>query len=284
MRAVILAAGMGSRLGEQTCGPKALLRVAGQTLLERHLQLLERVGVGPVAIVAGFEQPKLDRELDRLDTLSHVLARPTLLHNARYTRGSIVSLWCARQWLLDADDGVLVMDGDVLYPQEMLDALARRCDPRKIGVLMDRNVRAEDHEAVKICLANGHLVDMTKRPSSPERFDCVGESVGLFRLPPPAARAVTAEIGLRVMHDALDEPFEWALRDVLRRTSVPIEIHDVTGMPWIEIDFPDDLRRARDVIMPRIADGPPFRAPARPKVARAADVIATGATLDRIAR
>ena len=48
-------------------------------------------------------------------------------------------------------------------------------------------------------------------------------------------------------------PHEEAIRDFLREGTQPVEVVDVTGMPWIEIDFPADVERAERDILPRLS-------------------------------
>jgi choline kinase len=55
-------------------------------------------------------------------------------------------------------------------------------------------------------------------------------------------------------------PHEEAVRDLLRERSHVVEVADVTGAPWIEIDFPNDVTRAAEEILPLLQ---PMSAPGR---------------------
>ena len=85
MKAVILAAGQGSRLGAAAEGrPKALLSIAGQALIDRQLAALASAGVTDVTVVAGYEAGRL---------AAHVAGRCRVVVNGDYaTTNSIVSL------------------------------------------------------------------------------------------------------------------------------------------------------------------------------------------------
>jgi choline kinase len=50
----------------------------------------------------------------------------------------------------------------------------------------------------------------------------------------------------------LDEPYEEAIRDLLLAAPGEFRVEDVSGLPWIEIDFADDVRRAEAEILPRL--------------------------------
>jgi len=117
---------------------------------------------------------------------------------------------------------------------------------------MDRDFEDGD-EPVKLCLKGGRPVEFRKKASG--SYDMVGESVGFFRLAPAVAAALARAAQSYVDAGRLDEPYEEAIRDVLLAGGAgPFGWEDVTGLPWIEIDFPDDVRRAREEIMPCLDD------------------------------
>ena len=113
MRAVLLAAGRGKRLGSTS--PKVLTDVGGKTLLERHLANMADAGITALTIVVGFEQGQLRDALAKIPTALPI----DLIDNPDFVRGSILSLQVAtRVGRLDA--GGIWMDADVLYPPELL--------------------------------------------------------------------------------------------------------------------------------------------------------------------
>ncbi len=77
--------------------------------------------------------------------------------------------------------------------------------------------------------------------------------MGFFRLAPETGRRLAEAAARYVEGGRRDAPYEEALRDVLLTSpSGTFGYEDVTGLPWIEIDFPDDLRRAREEVLPRL--------------------------------
>ena len=116
MRAVMLAAGVGRRLGPQlNHEPKLLLSLGGKTLLRRHLEILDHVGIGELVLVTGYRAGAIEAELAALESPVAV----TTVHNPDYTEGSVVSLWCARE-ALRLGGPVVLMDGDVLYDRRLM--------------------------------------------------------------------------------------------------------------------------------------------------------------------
>ena len=90
MRAIILAAGRGLRMrqDEDQQLPKCLLRFAGVTLLERHLQLLREAGVEEVVLALGFRHELVEAELDRL----RWSPRPQVVLNPGFELGSVLTV------------------------------------------------------------------------------------------------------------------------------------------------------------------------------------------------
>jgi choline kinase len=252
MRAVLLAAGVGKRL-DSFRRPKCLLRFGGRTLLERHLATLHGLGVPDVTVVAGYRAGDVAAEIDGLDPR----LRPTLIVNPDFRRGSVLSLWHARA-VLDAGDDVLVMDADVLYDPGVLARLVRA---EGDVFLLDRDLEAGD-EPVKLCVRGGRIVEFRKRVAADLDHDFAAESVGFFRFTPGTARELARATEEYVAAGRADEPHEEAIRDVLLRAPERFSYEDVTGLPWIELDFSADVDRAQAEILPRLRDAAASNGPA----------------------
>ncbi|HWF98293.1 MAG TPA: NTP transferase domain-containing protein [Steroidobacteraceae bacterium] len=245
MRAIILAAGRGSRL-QQTVDrqlPKCLLTFGGRSLLERHLRLLEAAGVDEIALALGFRHELIEAELDRLGRRSRI----EVLLNPRYDLGSMLTVHSAAAPLTRGGD-VLLMDADVLYHERIMTALTAGRGPVN-RLLIDRDFEAGE-EPVKVCVVGGVPIELRKRLEPGLRYDSIGESVGFFRFDERAARRLAAIVEDHVASSRAHLPHEEAVRDLLRERSHPFEVCDVTGSPWIEIDFPADVARATSEVLP----------------------------------
>lgn len=244
MRAVILAAGRGMRLrkGDADRFPKCLLAFDGMTLLERHLRMLDAAGIDEVVLALGWEPAQVEAELTRLGRSVEVVLNPG------YALGSVLTVHTAADALTRGGD-VLLMDADVLYDQRMIDALVAG-DPAD-RLLLDRGFEPGD-EPVKICVKDGVVVEFRKQVAPGVDYDTIGESVGFFRFREATARRFAPIVAAYVDGGRADQPHEEAIRDLLLEGRHPFDIADVTGTPWIEIDFPADIARARDHILPRL--------------------------------
>ncbi len=243
MQAIILAAGVGARLGAHGERPKCLLEFGGMTLLERHLSNLAAAGITDVAVCTGYQRELLEQALAR-----HTQPRVTTISNPAYREGSVVSLWTMREALRAGDD-ILLMDADVLYDADLLRLLAAA--PVHNRFLCDRDFEPGD-EPVKICLERGRVVEFRKRLAPDLSYDDAGESVGFFSLTAATAAALADITDNYVAADRRNEPYEEAIRDLVLSQGAVFDVVDVTGRPWVEIDFPEDIARANDQILPRI--------------------------------
>lgn len=243
-RAIILAAGVGQRLALSTAAPKCLLRFGDMSLLERHLRLLRSVGVDDVVIVVGYEHQQIAAAIEALDWQP----RPTLILNPQYTLGSVVSVAAAADVLSSSDD-VILMDADVLYDARILSALVAGAPSDRL--LIDRDFEAGD-EPVKLCLQQGRPVELRKKVAAGLQYDTVGESVGFFRFTSAGATRLADITRQYAASGRGDQPHEEAMRDLLLESPERFDTADVTGLPWLEIDFPVDVERARDIVLPQL--------------------------------
>lgn len=246
MHAIILAAGRGTRLAEHNPAglPKCLLGIGGRSLLERNLDLLNKMGIRRVDLVVGYEA---DQIIDHVGTL---FSRPDVsFHfNPRYQQGSVLSLLAARE-ALESGVPVLVMDADVIYHPEVLQTLLKTTVENCF--LLDRNFPPGD-EPVKLAVRDGVLVEFRKKLADGLSFDQIGESVGFFRFGSQCAAKIATECGRFEEEGLGDAPHEEALRNILLLQPEWFGFEDVTGLPWIEIDFPEDVERAIKDVLPAI--------------------------------
>src|SRR5882724_2864130 len=113
-KALILAAGIGRRLGEPEVGqlklPKAMLNFGGKTLLAGHIGILRRLGISDITVVIGFAAADMRAALAALNDGPPV----RVAVNPDFREGSVVSLWTGRA-VLRIGAPVILMDADVLY-------------------------------------------------------------------------------------------------------------------------------------------------------------------------
>ena len=243
MKVIILAAGIGKRLGDSSQDlPKCLLKINESSLLERHITLLKQFGLHDICVVTGFQQEIITKELlkFKLDKKS--------VYNPDYKMGSVISLYCARETLLSGED-IILMDADVLYDPQILLSLLNTKHPNCF--LLDRDFEPGE-EPVKLCVRDEKLVEFRKKIDSKLEYAFQGESVGFFRFSPGVAKKLVRRLQHYLNNNLLEEPYEEAIRDLLLEDADSFSYEDISGLAWIEIDFPEDLERARTEILNKL--------------------------------
>ena len=171
--------------------------------------------------------------------------RTLLIENPEFHQGSVLSLWCAREFLCMRKP-LLLMDADVLYDRRLMARLIG--SSHENCFLLDREIESGE-EPVKLCITNDRIVDFHKRPQIAHAWH--GESVGFFRFSPDAAAELADRVGTYVTTGRSHLEYEEPIRDMLLASQGSgFGFEDITGLPWIEIDFPEDVQRAETDVLP----------------------------------
>ena len=252
MKAVLLAAGVGDRLRPFTDNhPKCLVEVGKKTLLVRHLDLLSSIAeLGELVIVVGYRE---DQIRDAVAAWSRASASPfkvTFEVNPEYKKGSILSLYTAKDHLV-ADDCV-IMDADVLYPRVLMQRLVD--SPHKNCFLLDESSERTGEEMM-VCVKDGralHIDRSRKESTFDEHWDLTGEGVGFFKLDRHDSQAL-----VQTMRGLIEEgqdrvEYEAALDRFMK--DYPSGYEPVGDLPWTEIDFIEDVEKAQREVLPHIEE------------------------------
>ena len=239
MKAVILAAGVGKRLWQLTQHrPKCLIEIGGRSLLHRYLATLASLGIRRADIVVGYRQEMICAAVG--SDSSGVVVR--FLVNEQFHRGSISSLWVARTAL---DDDVIIMDADVLFHREILRRLVTSTSEN--ALLMDETVKQSGEECM-VVVAGGRVIALTKK--MPDRYDYAGEGVGFLRVKHADTPHLVASLQSCIEQEAWNMEYEDALLEYFKNVKVGHE--KIGGLPWTEIDFVEDVKKAELEVLPRL--------------------------------
>ncbi len=237
MKAVILAAGVGSRLAPLTNDrPKVLVEVLGRTFLARQLEALAEVGIASkdVVVVGGY----------RIDRLREALAGTdaTIVINDRYEPwNNFYSVLVAEPALRGHD--FLQLDGDTILDHALLPKVLAA--PGAAVLAVDCRPDLDD-ETMKVTVAPGttRLTGVSKKLAPAA---CAGEYIGITKLTATAAAAVFAELAKFPDENLTHEYYEYAFNR-LAPERVAFEIVDVHDCTVLEIDNIEDLRRAEELL------------------------------------
>jgi len=243
MRALILAAGRGSRMGKLGDErPKCLVELQGRPLLERQVAALRRGGVSDIGIVRGYQAAKFD------------FPGLTYFDNKRWAETNMVmSLAAAAEWLRLGP--VIVSYADIFYRGDLIRGLAAA--PGSLVITYDRSWRElwsrrfadplSDAETFRVS-PQGELLEIGGKTGRIE--DIEGQYMGLLKFTPTAWDAVESLLAAleAPVRDRLD--MTGLLRRLLAAGSLSINTHATDGQ-WGEIDNPGDV----DLYQQMISDG-----------------------------
>jgi choline kinase len=250
MKALMLAAGLGRRLygDENQELPKALLEFDGQTLLQRHIDTLVACGLSDLTLIVGHRSDDIIEEARRVAPEGFV----NFVFNPRYREGPKISL-AAGESVLRSGESVIFMDADVLYHPILIERLVD--SKHSTSFVMDRVFQSTD-DFVKVCLLDDRFVDFGKQVG--DTHDTVGEWPGFCKFSPDVAHRVASSVEGFIARGEDGGAYEDAFREVLvDSTPGTFQFEDITGVPWVEIDFDSDLEKATSKVFPRIADYKP---------------------------
>jgi choline kinase len=261
VKAIIVAAGRGRRLGPETAAiPKCMVAIAGRPILHRQLEALAGAGVTDFVIVRGYLG-------DRISAPGFPVR---FVDNPDWEDNNILaSLFYAAAEMGDPDGFVFSYSDIVFAPAHARLAAASGAD---IGLVIDRRWREtyagrvhhpipEAELASVRATAEGLVVDRVGKTVVPVA-EAAGEFIGLARFSAAGAAAL-GRVWTRARADGLDQPFGRAARlrqaylsDALNAVAAlgagdTAEVHLTPLMiegRWREIDTEEDLARAHQVV------------------------------------
>jgi choline kinase len=233
MKAIILSAGQGSRLGHLVDEkPKCLIEFNGRTLLDRQLDTLDACGVHEAVVVTGFHDELVNEAIARRSGGPEVR---TIFNPFYKVADNTGSLFMAREEL--AGD-CLVWNGDTLVSRALMGRVVGNAQPG-ICVTVDRK-DSYDEDDMKVVEEGGRLKAIGKRIAQGVNAESIGllafRSGGAEQFRDAIERAMRTPEGttiwyLRVIHHLAQNGEVWTL--------------DINGEEWCEVDFPADVEAAR---------------------------------------
>ncbi|WP_375686989.1 NTP transferase domain-containing protein [Pseudooceanicola sp. LIPI14-2-Ac024] len=236
--AVILAAGLGVRMGERgRMTPKGMIALDGLPLVRASVMHLAGRGIDRVRIVTGHLADAYRQEFA-------AMAGVELVHNPDYHQsGSLTSLLAG----LDGLDGpVLILESDIMYEPRALDALSDGTS----GLVISGATGAGD-EVYVWCAANGQLLTMSKDPDA-RRGAHAGELVGISALAAADLDAFRATAARLV---AADPRADYETGVVAHAAGHAYTCRLVRDLAWAEVDDERMLARAHARVWPRASAG-----------------------------
>jgi len=240
MKAIILAAGQGSRLGPITKGkPKCLIDIEGNTLLEIQINTLHACGIDDIFVVRGYEGEKID------------IPGLTYFDNPDYADTNILfSLFCARAAL---EGPLLVLYSDIIYEEQIVRRLLESRNDIAVGVMV--NWEESVRQRSKLAMEELEMVyfDSENRVQEigkqlTDEYETRGQFIGMVKFSHRGAELFKRNYDrMANFYPGQAELLKKAwLADIFQEmTELGVPIHCVIiERGWLEIDTPEDYERA----------------------------------------
>jgi choline kinase len=224
LQVVILAAGMGTRLGKPW--PKPLTPLAdGRSIMQQQLENVEKVfrDEARVTIVVGF----------KMEMIMEAHPNVTFVYNENYDQTN-TSKSLLKALRSSQESGVLWLNGDVVFDARVLERIAERIRSEKSFVCVNTSATAE--EEVKYTVdGNGNINALSKQVKN-----ALGEAVGINFISTHHKNAAIKYLEQCADNDYFERGLELAIENV----GIEIEPVDISDLFAVEVDFQADLDRA----------------------------------------
>lgn len=237
MKAVILAAGFGSRIRPLTDNKhKSMLEVAGQPILGRMLENVQAAGITDVVVITGYREDEVKEFISK----NYPGLRVTFKKNEKYLDTNTgYSLLLTREFVEGHD--FVKFDADVVFEKAILEKLLASSVS---ALCIDRNIHLDAEEVKVITSENGHVLQVGKKLDT---HKANGESIGIEKITADAGKVLFAELDSLLQDKKNRQEYYDDSYTTLVNKGVPFEAVDITGLKWVEIDTHADYKRAHEM-------------------------------------
>lgn len=249
MQAIILAAGMGTRLKKLTSNnTKCMVKVNGVTLIERALSILDRKGLSRIVLVVGYQAQNLIEFVHTLNINTPVV----FIENSIYDKtNNIYSLTLAKKYACEED--TLLLESDLIFEEALIDALLD--DDRETLALVDKFENwmdgtctiLDDNDCIVDFVA-GKYLDFANK-------DEYYKTVNIYKFSSHFSRNTYFPF-LEAYAGAMgnNEYYESVIKLIAMLETKEIRAKRLNGQKWYEIDDAQDLDIAESIFANNISE------------------------------
>lgn len=239
MKAVILAAGIGSRIRSiSNNSPKSLLKVGDLTILEMMISHIQDNGINEIIFVLGYLQEQIKGYVGK--NFPKLNARFVINHKYAETNTGY-SLMLTEDLIKGAP--FIKFDADVVFDKRILKNLIE-CEHASC-LCVDKNIKL-DAEGIKIIVDDNNQILKANKTVLPK--DAVGESIGIEKIDGGTGILLFKELKTMMEDSINNQAYIETAYERLIKKNVPFHALDITGLNWVEIDTRKDFIRATNIL------------------------------------
>jgi len=241
MKAIILAAGRGMRLhnGDATTKPKSMEDINGITILHYQIKNCLKLGITKFVIVVGYQKDLLmSHALEVLDE-----QQVAFVENERFaTTNTLYSLYLCQRFMCE---DFIYFNADVLFHPFLLRKLVKGED---VSLLMIEK-KPTGEEEVKVRVEDDIIKEIHKKI---DPALALGEFIGIAKFAEQDLPCFKECLEMGVYNQQENNYFEYAVN--LMCSDRQLHAIYTDGLPCIEIDYPEDLKRAKEELFANIME------------------------------
>lgn len=231
MKAILMAAGIGSRIKDLTSNPKSLLNINGKSIIRNTVELLTNHNI-KVIVVVGFKEELIRKELENFDI--------EIISNKEYINtNSIFSLYKAKDYL---DDECIIANADVFWGEDILERILTLSKYKNSIMISDNSKNRLENGDYFFKVIDNKIVNYGKCLALEDRTH---EYVGIAKIKKEFIHIFKNELEKNIN----EKNYNLWWEDVLYKLSslYNIEVDNINGMIWGEVDTPKDYERLLEI-------------------------------------
>lgn len=235
MQGLMLAAGMGKRLGKYTQGnTKCMLEVAGETLIERAVNALKSAGIHRLIMVVGYKSENLKNFIKQKIKDMEII----FIDNDNYDKSNnIYSLYLAKDWL--EKDDTIMLESDLIFEDRMIQELV--ANKNKDVALVAKYEQWMDGTVVTIDSKNRITEFIEKKDFRFDRIDEYYKTVNIYKLSKEFSKNQYIPFLEAYMKAyGINEYYELALKAIAHLSRSTLKALPIGDIKWYEIDDAQD--------------------------------------------
>lgn len=244
MKAIILAAGKNIRLKSITNSPKSLLKIGNYCFLDRIVILCKRYAIHQIVIVVGYKAEEIERHIKENPEIFGDILVKTIYNPDYSSKNNIFSFWLAHR---EMNKPFILFNSDVLFHEGILEILFKNGVHSALTV-DDRKILGQ--EEMKVIMDNKRLIGDISKDINPSLAS--GEYIGVAKFfDGRTVNNVLSKCKLLLDIGRTDVFYEEVFR-LLSIEEPSIYGVSTNGLPWIEVDTPEDYEKAKEEVYRQI--------------------------------
>lgn len=238
MQGLMLAAGMGKRLGKYTNNnTKCMVEIAGKKLIDRAIEALQYAGINKMVMVVGYKGQNVIDYIN--ENYKNSSMKFEFIFNHDYDKtNNIYSFYMAKDFIINED--TILMESDLIYDKALIKKIVEDKNP---DIAVIAKYQSWMDGTVVTCNEDGFITQFVeKKDMDYSKLDTYYKTVNVYKLSKEFSKNVYVPFLEAYMKAyGMDSYYETTLKAVAHLSKTKLFGYEIGDMPWYEIDDAQDL-------------------------------------------